>query len=119
MAEFGWFNAPLIVAIVLSIWATIAVMIARDYARNARRGAQHRFLDVSGPGVLSATDGKRDIAKAEYVKRKRRGNIGASTGGRLGQCGLGITERSRWRWIRRRAPRRHGPSNLVGASLRR
>ncbi len=68
MAEFGWFNAPLIVAIVLSIWATIAVMIARDYARNARRGAQHRFLDVSGPGVLSATDGKRDIAKAEYVQ---------------------------------------------------
>jgi hypothetical protein len=36
MAELGWFNAPLIVAVVLSIWIAAAIAIGRDYMREMR-----------------------------------------------------------------------------------
>jgi len=36
MAELGWFNAPLIVAVVLLIWTAAAIAIVRDYVREMR-----------------------------------------------------------------------------------
>ncbi len=81
MAELGWFNAPLIVSVVLSIWTAVAIAIVYDYVREMRSRVCNRPRSI----------GRADIPLKRYSSVVSRRKPDSLSGGRA-PCAKAICE---------------------------